>query len=52
MKDENRQKYPKLEDAKENEELVEKTEAPWKWLFFVGVVALLMIACILVIFLI
>lgn len=47
---ENRQKYPKLEDAQENEPLVEKTQAPWKWLIFCGVIFLLMIACIIVIF--
>lgn len=47
---ENRQKYPKLEDAQENEPLIEKTQAPWKWLIFCGVILLLMIACIIVIF--
>ena len=47
---ENRQKYPKLEDAKENEELVEKTEAPWKWLIFCGVILVLIVACIIVVF--
>ena len=43
-------KYPKLEEAKENEPLVEKTQAPWKWLIFCGIILLLMVACIIVIF--
>ena len=43
-------KYPKLEDAKENEQLVEKTQAPWKWLIFCGIILLLMVACIIVVF--
>ena len=32
------------EDQKEN-----KVEVPWKWLLFVGIIATLMIACIIVI---
>lgn len=47
---EERQKYPKLEEASENESLEEKTEAPWKWLIFCGVILLLIIACIIVVF--
>ena len=47
---ENRQKYPKLEEAKENEPLVEKTQAPWKWLIFCGIIVLLMVVCIIVVF--
>ena len=43
-------KYPKLEDAQENEPFVEKTQAPWKWLIFCGIILLLMVACIIVIF--
>lgn len=40
---------PKLEEADENEKLEEKTQAPWKWLIFCGVILLLIIACIIVI---
>ncbi len=47
---ETRQKYPKLEVADENEPLVEKTSAPWKWLIFCGIILLLMIGCIITIF--
>ena len=32
------------EDRKEN-----KVEIPWKWLIFIGIIVLLMIACIIVI---
>ena len=47
---ENKQKYPQLEDAGENEPLVEKTQAPWKWLIFCGAVLITIVACMIVIF--
>lgn len=47
---ENKQKYPQLEDAEENEPLVEKTQAPWKWLIFCGAVLIAIVACMIVIF--
>lgn len=38
MENKEKQKYPKLEPADENEVLEEKTSAPWKMLIFCGAV--------------
>ena len=49
MKNEERQKYPKLEPADENEVLEEKTSAPWKMLIFCGAVFVVIIVLVVLV---
>lgn len=49
MENEEKQKYPKLEPADENEVLEEKTSAPWKMLIFCGVVFVVIIVLVVLV---